>query len=102
MKTTSTDDRQSGEDAPPNYVSLTLQLSHDEDGALITASDGEANWVFRLPPAILVARLHHMQEGDILRGSIGLAESDIWAPLQSSGALRALIRAWLEDQPKYP
>lgn len=83
-------------DSQGNYITLVVQMQQAADGRWYLSVAGTHPLAARpLVPGMLVVRLWHPRGTNLLRGSIRLAGSDQWAPIQSNTQLEALVRAWL-------
>jgi hypothetical protein len=77
------------------YIGLVLRLQPDATGVWQIVIDGTHPLPpIALVPLTLIVRLWRSETG-VLRGSVGLHDSPVLAPIQSNTQLQELARAWL-------
>jgi hypothetical protein len=79
------------------YISLVVRVEELDSGDWAIAVDGGGAKTLTLPlqPATFVLRLWHIENGQVLRGTLGLQGDDNLVPLHINWRIEQLVRRWL-------
>ena len=78
-----------------SYIGLVVRVE-EMHGSWSIAVDGSAGALtLPLQPATFILRLWRTEDGQVIRGTIGLHGDEEWAPLQTNVRIEQIVRHWL-------
>lgn len=79
-----------------SYIALVVRVEEMRGGSWSIAVDGSAGTLtLPLQPATFILRLWRAEDGQVIRGTIGLHGDENWAPLQTNVRIEQIMRHWL-------